>query len=284
MEKIICILVLYNPDIDLLFKVVSSIISQVDKLWVSDNSVENIYLPTIFQSEKIVYKKMLGNIGIAAAQNYGIKYAIENKYKYLYFLDQDSISPKDIIDKLHIQYNVLHSTGITIGAIGPRAVNRYEMKEYKGTIKKGIKINDSVTEVTELISSASLIKVSTFEEVGLMDEDLFIDGVDHEWCWRASSIMKGRFFIIEDIKLDHQLGEGDRFFLWKKVAIPTPFRIYYQFRNYFILLKRNYVPMYWKISNGIKYSIKLFYFPLCISPRIVYLRNMWKGIIDGIFK
>lgn len=283
MEKIICVLVLYNPNIILLSKVVSSIISQIDKMWISDNSDREICLPNaIMSAEKVVYKKMSGNIGIAAAQNCGIKYAIENKYDYLYFLDQDSISPNGVIDAMLRQFEALCKEGFVVGAVGPRAFNRYENKEYRGSFKKGNRISDNITEVTELISSASFIKLSTFESAGLMDEKLFIDGVDHEWCWRVNNLMKGRFFIIENIRLSHHLGEGDRSFFLKKIAIPTPFRTYYQFRNYFILLRRNYVPVYWKLSNGVKYVVKLFYFPMCISPRMAYLKNIWKGIYDGI--
>lgn len=284
MEKVICVLVLYNPNIDLLTKVVSAILPQVDLLWISDNSVESLNLSSILEtSSKIVYKKMPGNIGIAAAQNYGINYAVEHNYNYLFYLDQDSIVPEDIISKLLFQYRFLLSNSIIVGAVGPRAFNRCENKEYKGSVKKGKKINNEITEVSELISSASLIAVSNFEKTGLMDEELFIDGVDHEWCWRASSISNGRFFIVETVKLSHYLGEGDRYFLWRKVPIPTPFRTYYQFRNYFTLLRRNYVPTYWKVSNGIKYVVKLFYYPLCISPRLSYLKNICKGIYDGIW-
>lgn len=283
MDRIICVLVLYNPDIKLINPVIQSIISQVDLLWISDNTPSPVKIPIIDEfQEKIIYKKMDGNIGIAAAQNYGIKYAIENNYKYLYYLDQDSISPKNIISELKSKYEYLKAKNYNIGAVGPKPFNRGENKDYNGSIKKGVKIENNILEVTELISSASFIEVSTFKEVGMMEEKLFIDGVDHEWCWRGRFYHKKRFFIAENIKLSHQLGEGDRRFLWKKVAIPTPFRTYYQYRNYFILLKRNYVPLYWKMSNGIKYSIKLFYFPLCISPRISYLKRIFKGIKDGI--
>lgn len=84
MEKVICVLVLYNPNMDLLAKVVSAILPQVDLLWISDNSVEPLSLSSILEtSSKIVYKKMPGNIGIAAAQNYGINYAVEHNYNYL---------------------------------------------------------------------------------------------------------------------------------------------------------------------------------------------------------
>ena len=108
---------------------------------------------------------MPGNIGIAAAQNYGVRYAIENNFDYLFFLDQDSISPANIINELLLQYDYLCSNFMTVGAIGPRAFNRCENKEYRGNVKKGKKINNEITEVSELISSASLIAISNFEKV-----------------------------------------------------------------------------------------------------------------------
>ncbi len=283
MMKIICVLVAYNPNMELFLRVISAIIEQVDVLWISDNSTNSVISASQFAtSAKIIYKKMPGNIGIAAAQNCGIKYAIEKGFDYLYFLDQDSISPAGIIKELLTQHVRLLSKGINVGAVGPRPFNRKEGKEYRGSVKKGYKIDDEVTEVTEIISSASFISVPTFEKVGLMDERLFIDGVDHEWCWRATVKTGARFFIAETVNLSHQLGEGDHFFLFRKVAIPTPFRTYYQFRNYFVLCRRKYVPLYWKVSNGIKYLVKYFYYPLFISPGWRYFENINKGIHDGI--
>lgn len=284
MKKIICVLVVYNPDMILLLQVIDAILPQVDLLWISDNSENAIQFPSeICNDSKIIMKKMPGNIGIAAAQNVGIQYALDHNFDFLFFLDQDSIPPKNIVYNLLAQYTFLTSMKIIVGAVGPRPYNRGENKEYRGSIKKGKHIADNLTEVTELISSASFIHIDTFKNVGLMDEKLFIDGVDHEWCWRANYINKSRFFIIENIKLSHQLGEGDRWLLFKKIAIPTAFRTYYQYRNYFILTRKKYVPLYWKIANGFKYLIKFFYYPLCISPRKKYLYNIINGIHDGIF-
>lgn len=281
MEKTICVLVLYNPNFDIIDKVIGAIIFQVDCVYIADNSPISVK-DMIMQSPKIIYEKMAGNIGIAAAQNCGIEYAVKNKFDYLFFLDQDSICPNLIIKKLCFKLKRIKTLGINVGAVGPRAINRGSGKPYKGLVKKGTRITEELTEVSELISSATLIEVETFYKVGYMDISLFIDGVDHEWCWRATSKEGCKFFIDESMQLSHQLGEGDRYFLWKKVAIPTPFRTYYQFRNYFILCRRNYVPLYWKIANGIKYIIKICYFPLFVSPRLEYLTNIWNGIFDGI--
>ena len=280
--KIGCVIVLYNPDKELLERAISLIKEQVDTICLVDNTPSPISI-NIECSTKVVYYAMNGNRGIAAAQNRGVRYFIKQNFDFVFYLDQDSIPPRNIIDSLLKHYFCLLSNNIIVGAVGPRAFNRCENKEYKGSVKKGKKINDEITEVSELISSASLIAISNFEKAGLMDEELFIDGVDHEWCWRVNSKMNGRFFFVETVKLSHHLGEGDRYFLWKKVPIPTPFRTYYQFRNYFILLRRDYVPTYWKVSNGIKYVIKLFYYPLCISPRLLYLKKIAMGIRYGIF-
>lgn len=141
---------------------------------------------------------MHSNIGIAATQNYGINYAVEHNYNYL------SIWIKivlflDIISKLLFQYRFYSQIPLLLVLLDHGLFNRCENKEYKGSVK-GKKINNEITEVSELISSASLIAVSNFEKTGLMDEELFIDGVDHEWCWRASSRMNGRF-IVETSKI-----------------------------------------------------------------------------------
>ncbi|MEA4968186.1 MAG: glycosyltransferase family 2 protein [Bacteroidaceae bacterium] len=283
--KIGCILVLYNPDVNILQKSIGSILNQVDILYLADNSTLLEDFEFIKQhKEKILYSKMSGNIGIAAAQNEGLKFLIANGYDYVLFMDQDSIAPLDLVQELLSDLTFLSEKGINIGAIGPRAINRQDNKAYIGLIKKGNKITNNLTEVSEIISSASLIPVSNFKEVGLMDAKLFIDGVDHEWCWRAGYFAKKRFFISENNYLSHQLGEGDRTLLFKKVAIPTPFRTFYQYRNYLILIRRKYVPFYWKISNGFKYLIKMFYFPLCIKPRMKYLKNITAGIYEGIIQ
>lgn len=280
--RIGCVLVLYNPNENILKKTIRSVEDQVDVIFVSDNTPSPYFVAENY-SPKIVYQRMNGNVGIAAAQNVGVRYFQERGFDFVFYLDQDSIVQENMVASLVANYNKLLAMNIKVGAVGPRPVNRQSNKKYVGSVKKGVAIQDSITEVTELISSASLIPVGVFRTAGLMDETLFIDGVDHEWCWRAHKQGQYRFFICEDVLLSHQLGEGDRFFVVRKVAIPTPFRTYYQYRNYFLLIRREYVPMYWKLSNGFKYFIKIFYYPIFIAPRNKYFVNIWKGIYAGIF-
>lgn len=272
---------LYNPNWEVTHKVLESVCKQVDTVFIADNS-PNSQEVDFSTYRNIVYHFIGGNKGIAAAQNIGIKYFEKGRYDFVIFFDQDSIPPINLVEHLYMKYNFLSDKGIRIGGIGPRPYNRAENKEYRGSVKKGKKLYPNITEVTEIISSASFIPIDNFSLVGYMEEELFIDAVDHEWCWRAVKKAKLRFFIIEDVLLSHQLGEGDRFFLFRKVAIPTPFRTYYQFRNYFLLVRRDYVPLYWKVKNAIKYFVKYFYFPIFVSPKKQYFLQINRGIINGL--
>ena len=136
-KKVICVLVLYNSNVELLSKVISAILPQVDLLWISDNSIEPLHLPFIDEKTScIIYRKMPGNIGIAAAQNYGVRYAIENNFDYLFFLDQDSISPANIINELLLQYDYLCSNFMTVGAIGPEHLIVVKIRNIGGMLKR----------------------------------------------------------------------------------------------------------------------------------------------------
>lgn len=284
-DKIGAIIVLYNPNLDLLKKSISVLRNQINHICIVDNtpccSIDGNFFEDV--DNNIKYVPLGKNLGIAEAQNIGIKWIKDiPNIEYVFFLDQDSIIEFNTIQILSDKYDYLVEKGYNVGGVGPRPFNREQRKEYSGSVKKGKRIDDNITEVTELISSASLIPVKFFEIVGDMDSSLFIDGVDHEWCWRCTKTTGARFFICENTLLSHKLGEGDHNFFLRKVSISTPFRTYFQFRNYFILLKRNYVPLYWKLSNGFKYCIKFLYYPLFITPRKEYLKNMWRGLRDGI--
>lgn len=279
-----CIIVLYNPNLNNIIDNIKNLSQQCDKIYIIDNTPDQ-NLTSFFKAfHNIQYIPLKKNVGIAEAQNITLREIIKQNYDFIFFSDQDSLITKNMIEDLLTKYQFLRTKKIKIGGIGPRPFDKDLNRNYKGSIKKGINIGNNLTEVTEIISSASLIPIQNFKEVGLMDAKLFIDGVDHEWCWRAKKIGNYRFFIDEDSLLSHKLGEGDRKIFGINVHIPTPFRTYYQFRNYFLLSRRNYVPLYWKVSNGIKYFFKFFYYPLFLPQKKLYLKNMLNGIRDGIFR
>lgn len=54
-KKVICVLVLYNSNVELLSKVISAILPQVDLLWISDNSIEPLHLPLLMKKLLVLY-------------------------------------------------------------------------------------------------------------------------------------------------------------------------------------------------------------------------------------
>lgn len=285
--KIICVLVLYNPSSTRLERVVDAIKDQVDFIWISDNSTKECDGEKIINKkckEKAFFSKMNGNVGIAKAQNEGISYAIQNHYDFVFFLDQDSISTSGIVKGLYDSFVSIEKVGLKIGGIGPQPINSESGNFYKRETICKVKELDNIYEVRQLMNSASLFKVNLFKEVGMMDSWMFIDGVDHEICWRAAYLEKYKFFVNTSLPLYHKLGEGDIKFFYKKIKVSTPFRTYYQFRNYFYLLRKVYVPTKWKVKNGIKYICKFFYYSLFCRPRFEYFKCISRGIAHGIFK
>lgn len=280
-KKIGCIIVLYNPNLPMLLDILKVICKQVTTVCIVDNSTEITKLP-LFEYNNLIYKENGKNLGIASAQNIGLNFFKD--YDYILFLDQDSIPSENLVSDLLVKYQFLIKKNINVGAVGPRPFNRSENKKYEGALNKGKSVFHNITEVGELISSSSLIAMKNFKEVGFLEDGLFIDAVDHEWCWRAKALGNYRFFIIENILLSHQLGEGDKNLLGISIHIPAPIRTYYQFRNYLKLLNRNYVPFYWKFSNGIKYFLKYFYYQIFIDNGNMYRKYMNKGIRDGFKK
>lgn len=287
--KIGCILVLFNPNIELLNSVICSIENQIEKICIIDNSAFACTEKSIIDNNKINYFALNKNIGIAAAQNIGLDYFITENFNYILFVDQDSILPSNLVEKLINGTIALVNNDCKVAVVCPTSINRQDGKPYKEKypILDNLYLQYQNEEynflkVNSCGSSASLISIENLRNVGLMDAFLFIDGVDNEWCWRAKEKCNLDSFILQDIGINHQLGEGDKSILGFKFAISTPFRIYYQFRNYIILCRRDYVPRVWKIKNGYKYLIKFFILSIFIAPRIRYLRSILRGIKDGV--
>ena len=278
------IIVLYNPNRDILRKGIEALSPQVDKVCVIDNSLINNY--NIFKGyENVHYVPLLKNIGIAAAQNIGIKYFQDANYEYVIFSDQDSIAINGLVPDLLGVFKELTEKGVNVAAVGPMPINRATNNPYitqaniKAIYPKGTLCdNYNVHEMYSIISSFSIVKIASFNYVGAMEEDLFIDGVDDEWGWRAYNKGRLRSFIATDYTFSHFQGDDERV-RYKK---STPFRSYFQFRNFIILFRRSYVPAYWKRRNLLKFGIKMFYYPICVSPRREYLKSIVQGIRDGI--
>lgn len=275
--KIAVIIILYhseNPNY-------SSLIGKSDTsvVLVDNTPGRNLLL----SAENVHYIPLNENRGIAAAQNVGIRKAVELGCSHIVFFDQDSVIEPDYIRGIVAEYERIKTCIGNLFLLGPTVFNGRTGEEYKSVIHK-----DNVTSIgfiprREIISSGSCVSVSQLQKVGGLRERLFIDYVDFEWCWRANRIglVSG---ITPNVRLRHFVGQNEFRVLGQLVIISSPFRYFYQYRNYLWLLRKRYVPFQWKVNVGIKFILRIIYFPFCVKNWRQIERNMWKGIRHGLFK
>lgn len=228
-----------------------------------------------------IYTPLYGNKGIAAAQNIGIKKSIEKGAEILVFFDQDSDVTSQLIKDLVLSFEKKRAVDKMVAAIGPTLVDKRTNVRYKTGGKKG---KGEFVISSSLISSGTTTSIDVLNKVGGMDEKLFIDYVDFEWCWRANS--KGyHVYRSERVVLPHEVGTKNTSYLGFPVIISSPARYYYKYRNTFLLAKRKYVPTSWKIKTMFRQVFTLFHILASSNykgRRTEFLSNALRGTKEGL--
>lgn len=219
------------------------------------------------------------NKGIAAAQNVGIRYARENGYNYVLLLDQDSKLDEGFVQHLYEEFLTIKEQDPKVGFIGPVFIDETSRQEYKNYTDK----SERYTHTPALIASGCLISMECLDVVGGMDECLFIDLVDFEWCWRAGS--KGYTgYMTREVTMTHSIGREYHNWHGFVLGLSAPFRYYYQYRNTLWLLRRRYVPMMWKIKSVLRRLLDMILVPIASKQGWEVLKYIMKGIRDGLIK
>lgn len=274
------IIILYNSDAKFVMNNIKAIYHSVDEIILVDNSDDVNKVFSSISDNKVTYIPNLSNLGIAAAQNIGIKKARELKSDFVVLFDQDSL----LIDyDFSSMIKVYSQFDGDLACIGPRIIDSFSNKKVRPLVQKEIQSIQNLTLCSQIIASGKMIKMSVLDKIGLFEEQLFIDGVDHEWCWRAAS--KGFVLgINEDVVMTHTLGDARYNFGGVTFKVASPIRTYYQFRNILILSRRGYVPIYWKFRNILSIPIRFIVFSLFHKDKDKYRKFMISGFRDGLLK
>lgn len=219
------------------------------------------------------------NVGIAAAQNIGIARALDGGATHVLLSDQDSLPPPGMVATLTSH---LHGD---VAAAGPVPREGDDVLVYTDHTwgPKRAEVGSAPLEVSFLLASGCLIRSDVLAEVGDMDASLFIDHVDLEWGMRAR---RAGYRLIADpsVTLVHKLGD-------KQVKVPgrhqpvhvhSATRNYYLIRNTIALMKRDILPLPWRIRYG--YWITRFAaFNILVNPdRRQRIAAAAGGLRDGV--
>jgi rhamnosyltransferase len=226
--RIAAVVVLYDPVSNVLENI-NTYINQVEKLFVVDNS--NIINTSVVQKiqllKKVEYICNNSNIGIASALKIGADKALSEGYKYLVTFDQDTIVPSNLISELIGTMSSDYRVAI--------AAPFYDNINYK------LKPNqEGISSPLVVPTSANLLDLIAYTDIGPFSEQLFIDYVDFEYCLRLK--IKG-YKILQNNSLivKHNVGNlvrnnilGLKFYTTNH----PPIRLYYRTRNRLYLKKK----------------------------------------------
>jgi rhamnosyltransferase len=274
-------IILYKPEMETTQGLIQSTSEQVDVICIIDNSP--VPTPISIDNKNFHYHHFPKNIGIAAAHNIGLTDLCAAGCSFGMLLDQDSIIDDNFALRLSSLLVASKIENRPLVAIGPRIICSFSEKTVKPRVQREISVYENLVCVTQIISSGMMIDLSKLELIGFKDERLFIDGVDHEWCWRAKT-QNLLVAIAKNVEMVHTLGDDRSKFAGITYKVGSPVRLYYQFRNILILTRRGYVPTYWKMRNILVLPIRFFANSLLQNNKRERIKFMLCGLWDGLLK
>lgn len=270
--------VTYNPEIELLEKNLRAISDQFESVLIVDNNSNNLDgVKELIKKvdPRINIEGLSENMGIAYAQNVGLKSAKKNNLDWLLTMDQDSVIPEN----LTAEYQKVIDKNENIGLIGwnQRSIDQKSDKEF-------------VRQDWFILSSGCLTSVKALSECGGFDEELFIDHVDTDVNIKIRNLGY-KTLTTNQVQLIHELGTKTTHKTIKgnPYIAHSPVRIYYNVRNGVTLFRRYFFkqPLWTLIAIGncIREGVYLLlYQPHKLKNFSLLLRAWFDGIFNRLGK
>lgn len=270
-NKILSVIVTYNPELYHLKDVVSTLSKQVDSILLYDNNSLNIKdIASIQFPQNIIIHSSPINKGLPTHYNAAIQYGLEKSFDYLLILDQDSTFDKHFLDEYrkHLDADFF--------CLVPFLV--HSNNDYENIYPT--KTKNTCDYVKRSINSGTLIDLHKLPNNIRFDEDLFIDCVDFDFF---EKIRKLGFKVlrVNSAKLYISLGNISRigpFFLYNY----SPFRLEKQTRDRVIFLRKHPVSAFslWLFLFTIFCDTKAVLFE---KERLKKIKAIAKGFNEGLF-
>ncbi|MGL4864544.1 MAG: glycosyltransferase [Cetobacterium sp.] len=292
-KKIDVIIVTYNTS-NTIKTLLKSIHKSVNNIFIVDNNSSNkdelILLEIEYKNLEIIFNNE--NLGLAKAQNIGIKKSLEKKSEFILFLDDDSRLIDNYIENMLQEYEKIPLND-TIAMLSPEIVQIVdkELKKTKIQYKKDKKIvrtflreNETRTDVVFAISSGSMIKTEVIEKIGYFMEEYFIDEIDTEYSMRilANNL---KILVTSKAKLFQKYGNKTKknyLFIPIYITNHSAIRLYYKYRNfrYTILKYKEILPeqVYFLKKHKFLNFIRVLLFE---NDKALKLKYILKGLKDG---
>lgn len=258
------IVVLYNPTEDEI-KNINTYKGLVDYTVIIDNSDSDnrkLINDIVCLSDTIRYYTEQRNLGLAKGFNIGIDLLKEKGCEWALLLDADSKLENDV---LHVYEEAIYKFGKEpIALFSPVHIfERSKNKPYQGC-----------REVDWTMTSGCLYNCEIFEKQRGFFEELFVDGLDMDYCFKSH---ENGYRVIEcgEAVIKHNPAET-KSILGFKYGIASPFRYYMQARQLIWCWKR------YKRNNVFAiYLYKWFKVVFLFPNKREYIKEMYRGTNDG---
>ncbi|MEB3319642.1 MAG: hypothetical protein VKI63_01715 [Cyanobium sp.] len=225
------------------------------------------------RSEQIATIPNRNRGGIAGGLNAGIRLAYSMGARWITLLDMDSRIAAVDVERLK---EPLVQEPLASLVIGPsiRDVGR------KTTGDDASDQLPPLEETRVLISSGTTFRGSDWQKLGALNEELFIDFVDHAWCFRAHA--RGfRLLRNNHIVLEQRFGSEhpNRLCRLSGMQLYSPERHYFSLRNLRWLCLQPYAPLDIKLKESLKMLIKPWLWLAFEPNRRMNLRAIVKGLL-----
>ena len=222
MEKIGLVTITYNS-VDVLKGFLDSTFQQTFQNFViyiiENNSQDNtLTLLEKYNDERIVLIKNSENVGVAKANNQGIKLALKDGCSQVLIINNDIEFEEQLFDKmLNIQKEnncslvvpkmMYYDNPTYIWYAGSDFVKtKGFLPIHKGMRQKDEGKFDGIFQVEYAPTCCLLVKKQVFEDVGFMDEKYFVYFDDTDFLYRVFKDERHKLFYFSDVKFYHKVG------------------------------------------------------------------------------
>ncbi len=269
MPKIAAVVLLFNPSEEV-YANIESYRKEVETLYVVDNTEDKMISRSLRErilalpNVRLIHQHE--NIGIAKALNMALYHAEKEGCKWLLTMDQDSSFSETEWSAYLSHFKtclVLSDIGLLSPLHNPKFVNT--------------SLHTPCMKQEAVLTSGNLVSVQAALEVAGYDERLFIDEVDHAFCFALQQ--KGyAVYVDRTVYLNHRLGTA--FGTVGNIKLYAPERLYYMLRNY-LYLRAQYAevfPDFFKTRGA--YLIKFFMKQLLFGQERIQNIHMLKQGYD----
>lgn len=279
------VIVAYHAPLQPLLALAATLIADGSQVLIVDNTPDSPLAKVQFPAQCQLIP-LHRNTGIAHAQNVGVKEALARGARAIAFFDQDSEPAPGFLTKLVAALRLDRPDVVAPICIDERSGQ--ELPSYRlgspiaGFLQKVYSRESAEAVPVDLvIASGCAATAATFAVAGPMDERLFIDWVDFEWCirCRAKDI---QIRVIPAAVMRHTLGRHAVDLSVMKGVVHSSTRSYYKLRNGFLLLRNKNVPRSYALRETAIALLQYLMLLPHVAPRGEYVKVLFRAVRHGL--